>query len=298
MRIMKSKAADPTFHVIRDTRRNGKRSTEIVENLGSASEICRKYHVTDADAWARDYVQKLRDTEAAKDHRVLIPFNTSKKIDRDKRNSFNVGYLFLQRIFYQLGLPSICRKIMRTNPFNFDLEAILSRLVYGRILYPSSKLSCYEQSPKLLEQPEFELHQVYRALSVLAQNSDLLQAALYKRSQKLLPRSTGVLFYDCTNYFFETEQESGLRQYGPSKEHRPNPIVQMGLFLDMSGIPLAFSIQPGSQNEQLSLKPLEQQILRDFELSKFVICTDAGLSSEANHKFNNYGERSFITTQS
>ncbi len=293
MRIMKSKAADPTFHVIRDTRRNGKRSTEIVENLGSASEICRKYHVTDADAWARDYVQMLRDTEAAKDHRVLIPFNTSKKIDRDKRNSFNVGYLFLQRIFYQLGLPSICRKIMRTNSFNFDLEAILSRLVYGRILYPSSKLSCYEQSPKLLEQPEFELHQVYRALSVLAQNSDLLQAALYKRSQKLLPRSTGVLFYDCTNYFFETEQESGLRQYGPSKEHRPNPIVQMGLFLDMSGIPLAFSIQPGIQNEQLSLKPLEQQILRDFELSKFVICTDAGLSSEANRKFNNYGERSF-----
>ena len=298
MRIMKSKAADPTFHVIRDTRRNGKRSTEIVENLGSASEICRKYHVTDADAWARDYVQMLRDTEAAKDHRVLIPFNTSKKIDRDKRNSFNVGYLFLQRIFYQLGLPSICRKIMRTNSFNFDLEAILSRLVYGRILYPSSKLSCYEQSPKLLEQPEFELHQVYRALSVLAQNSDLLQAALYKRSQKLLPRSTGVLFYDFTNYFFETEQESGLRQYGPSKEHRPNPIVQMGLFLDMSGIPLAFSIQPGIQNEQLSLKPLEQQILRDFELSKFVICTDAGLSSEANRKFNNYGERSFITTQS
>ena len=107
-----------------------------------------------------------------------------------------------------------------------------------------------------------------------------------------------VLFYDCTNYFFETEQEEGLKQYGVSKEHRPNPIVQMGLFLDKSGIPLAFCINPGNTNEQTTLKPLEQQIMKDFELSKFVVCTDAGLSSAANRKFNNYGERSFITTQS
>jgi len=126
----------------------------------------------------------------------------------------------------------------------------------------------------------------------------MIQAELYKRSKKLVKRNTGVLFYDCTNYFFEMERESGLKQYGPSKEHRPNPIVQMGLFMDKSGIPLAFCINPGNQNEQLSLKPLEQQIMRDFELSKFIVCTDAGLSSEANRKFNNYGERSFITTQS
>jgi transposase len=178
------------------------------------------------------------------------------------------------------------------------LNDILSRLIYGRILYPSSKLSCYEQSQKLLEQPRFELHQIYRALSILSDNSDFIQAELYKRSKKIIKRNTGVLFYDCTNYFFELEQESGLKQYGPSKEHRPNPIVQMGLFMDKSGIPLAFCINPGNQNEQLSLKPLEQQIMRDFELSKFVVCTDAGLSSDANRRFNNYGERSFITTQS
>ena len=108
----------------------------------------------------------------------------------------------------------------------------------------------------------------------------------------------GILFYDCTNYFFELEHKDGLKQYGPSKEHRPNPIVQMRLFMDKSGIPLAFCINPGNQNEQLSLKPLEQQIMRDFELSKFVVCTDAGLSSDANRRFNNFGERSFITTQS
>jgi transposase len=149
-----------------------------------------------------------------------------------------------------------------------------------------------------LEQPNFNLHQIYRALSVLAEHSDMIQSELYQRSKKMIKRSTGVLFYDCTNYFFEVEHESGLKQYGPSKEHRPTPIVQMGLFMDKSGIPLAFCINPGNQNEQLSLKPLEQQIMRDFELSKFVVCTDAGLSSAANRRFNNYGERSFITTQS
>jgi len=298
MRIMKGKSSNPTYHVIQDIKRNGKRSTEIIENLGSASEICEKYHVSDADAWAADYIKSKREEAASKDHKVLIPYNTSAVIDKDKRLSFNAGYLFLQQIYYQLGLPSICKKIKKDSSFEYDLDNILSRLIYGRILFPSSKLSCYEQSQELIEEPKFELHQVYRALTTLSENSDMIQAELYKRSKKLVKRNTGVLFYDCTNYFFEMEHENGLKQYGPSKEHRPNPIVQMGLFMDKSGIPLAFCINPGNQNEQLSLKPLEQQIMRDFELSKFIVCTDAGLSSDANRKFNNYGERSFITTQS
>lgn len=298
MRIMKSKSKDPTYHVIQDVKRNGKRSTEIIENLGHASEICKKYNVDDADTWADAYVRSLRDKEASNNHKVLIPFLTDSVIEKDKTLSFNVGYLFLQKIYYQLGLPSVCKMIKKDSSFTYDLNAILSRLVYGRILYPSSKLSCYEQSRELLEQPDFELHQIYRALSVLSDNSDFIQAELYKRSRKIIKRNTGVLFYDCTNYFFELEHEDGIKQYGPSKEHRPNPIVQMGLFMDKSGIPLAFCINPGNQNEQLSLKPLEQQIMRDFELSKFVVCTDAWLSSDANRRFNNFGERSFITTQS
>ena len=298
MRIMKGRSADPTYHVIQDVKRNGKRSTEIIENLGSASEICKKYHVTNADKWADEYIQKLREDDKLKRHSVIVSFDTAATIEQGKRLSFNVGYLFLQQIYYKLGLPSICKMIKKDSSFEYNLDSILSRLIYGRILFPSSKLSCYEQSQGLLEQPDFELHHVYRALSVLSENSDLIQSELYKRSKKLIKRNTGILFYDCTNYFFELEQESGLKQYGPSKEHRPNPIVQMGLFMDKSGIPLAFCINPGNQNEQLSLMPLEQQIMRDFELSKFVVCTDAGLSSNSNRRFNNYGERSFITAQS
>jgi transposase len=294
---VKSKNA-VSYYIIRSVRRDGKNSSEIVKKLGTEKSIKETYGVDDVDAWAKEQLRMMNEEEAASDHRVLIPLSTDRIVDTDKRLSFNAGYLFLQQIYYKLRLPSICRKIKKESSFEYNLNEILSRLIYGRILYPSSKLSCYEQSQGLVEQPGFELHQVYRALTTLSENSDMIQAELYKNSKKLIKRNTGVLFYDCTNYFFEMERESGLKQYGPSKEHRPNPIVQMGLFMDKSGIPLAFCINPGNQNEQLSLKPLEQQIMRDFELSKFIVCTDAGLSSDANRRFNNYGERSFITTQS
>ena len=294
---VKSKNA-VSYYIIRSIRRDGKNSSEIVKKLGTEKYIKETYGIEDADSWAKEQLRIMNEAELASNHKVLIPLSTDRIVDTDKRLSFNAGYLFLQQIYYQLGLPSICKKIKKEKSFEYDLNNILSRLIYGRILFPSSKLSCYEQSQGLIEQPQFELHQVYRALSTLSESSDIIQAELYKRSKKLVKRNTGILFYDCTNYFFEVERENGLKQYGPSKEHRPNPIVQMGLFMDKSGIPLAFCINPGNQNEQLSLKPLEQQIMRDFELSKFVVCTDAGLSSDANRRFNNYGERSFITTQS
>ena len=219
MRLMKGKSKDPTYHVIKDVRRDGKRSTEIVENLGHESEICAKYKVTDADAWAEEYIKRLNEGKTAKDHSVLIKLNTDVLIPLDEQLSYNIGYLFLQRIYYQLGLPTTCGKIKKKHGFSYDLNSILSRLIYGRILYPSSKLSCYEQSKRLMEQPNFELHQVYRALSVIAENSDLIQAELYKRSKKIIKRSTGVLFYDCTNFFFEIQEEAGLKKYGYSKEH-------------------------------------------------------------------------------
>ena len=299
MRLSKVKSKNAvSYYIIRSVRREGKNSSEIVKKLGTEKSIKENYGVDDADAWAREQLRIMNEEAAASDHKVLIPLSTNRIVDSDKRLSFNAGYLFLQQIYYQLGLPSICKKIKKGNAFEYDLDSILSRLIYGRILFPSSKLSCYEQSQDLIEPPKFELHHIYRALTTLSENSDLIQSELYKRSKKLIKRNTGVLFYDCTNYFFEMEHESGLKQYGPSKEHRPSPIVQMGLFMDKSGIPLAFCINPGNQNEQLSLKPLEQQIMRDFELSKFIVCTDAGLSSDANRKFNNFGERSFITTQS
>ena len=151
---------------------------------------------------------------------------------------------------------------------------------------------------KFIEQPNYELHDIYRALEVISEETDFIESEVYKNSLNVINRNSKILYYDCTNYFFEIEQAEGLKQYGKSKEHRQSPIVQMGLFMDGNGIPLAFNITSGNTNEQTTLKPLEEQIIRDFEMSKFVVCTDAGLASIDNRKFNNLQSRSFIVTQS
>lgn len=295
--ITRTKTAS-TYYVIRSIRKDGKRSSEVVEKLGTDKRIIEQYGCSDAEKWARNYVEELNRQEKDKNHKVLVPLFTDIVIPQSEQNSYNVGCLFLQKLYYQLNLPKICEKISKKHSFSYNLNSILSRLVYGRLLYPSSKLSCFEFSKRLYEQPDFDLHQIYRALSVIAQDFDFIQAELYKNSTKIVKRKTGILYYDCTNYFFETEIEAGIKKYGASKEHRPNPLVQMGLFMDRSGLPLAFCINEGNKNEQLTLKPLEKKIISDFGLSKFVVCTDVELSSAANKKFNNLGERYFITTQS
>ena len=139
---------------------------------------------------------------------------------------------------------------------------------------------------------------MYRALEVIAEENDFFQSELYKNSQSVIERKKKVLYYDCTNFYFEIEEDDDFRKYGISKEHRPNPIVQIGLFMDADGFPLSFSVFDGNKNEQPSMTPLEEKIINDFETSEFVVCTDAGLSSTANRQFNNKHGRSFVTTQS
>ena len=287
------------FYVIQSyTNKNGKRTSKIVEKLGNENEILKKSKGEDPVVWAKRYIDELNKKEKENNLKILLEKSTSKLIEKNKQNSFNCGYLFLEKIYYELGLDKICNKISVNYKFEYDLDNILSRLLYGRIIYPSSKLATYNLSKKFIEQPNFELQHIYRALNVISKENEFIQAELYKNSLKLSKRNTGILYYDCTNYFFETEQEEDLKQYGPSKEHRPNPIVQMGLFMDGDGIPLAFNITPGNTNEQTTLTPTEQKILDDFKLSKFIVCTDAGLASIANRKFNNKDDRAFITTQS
>lgn len=287
------------YYIIQSVYKNGKNTTETYEKLGYPDDIKEKYKCSDPMKWLDEHIGELNaQTGDKKGTTVLVPLNAHKKIPVGEKRSFNVGYLFLQQIYYDLKLPNICRSITRQHHFDYDLNEILSRLIYERILFPSSKLEMTKKSCDLLEPSSFQYHQVIRSLSVLAEEFDDIQAKLYRYSAEVIPRNTGVLYYDCTNFYFEIEQEKGIRKYGYSKEHRPNPIVQMGLFMDYSGIPLAITIDDGNKNEQQTLKPLEETILTDFGLSKFVVCTDAGLSSEPNRMFNNFGERSFITTQS
>ena len=296
LQIVKSKNAQ-SLYVVKSIYHNKKRTNKVIEKLGTYEHLKNVLN-EDPIVWAKKYVEELNKKEKEGTRDILVKYSPTKIIEKNLQTSFNVGYLFLEKIYYDLGLNNICNEISNKYKFNYDFDNILSRLIYSRIIYPSSKLATFELSKKYIEQPNFELHDIYRALEVIAKETDFIQAELYKNSLKVSKRNTNILYYDCTNYFFEIEQESGLRQYGPSKEHRPNPITQMGLFMDGDGIPLAFGITAGNTNEQVTLTPLEEKILEDFKLSKFIVCTDAGLASTTNRKFNNKDKRAFITTQS
>lgn len=290
-----------TYRAVKTVRINGKNKTQIVKSFGSEKYICEAYGVTDAKAWAKEQVRLMNEAEKEDCAKFNIELCAGTDLVMDEQRRFNGGYLFLQDIYYELGLHKICRAISGRHPFEYDLNDILSRLIYTRILYPSSKRSSFRESKRFIEQPSFELHDIYRALSVIAEESDYIQSRLFKNSTAIQKRNTQVIYYDCTNFYFETDAAEDDKQFGKSKENRPLPIAGMGLFMDMDGIPISFSVYPGNRNEQMTMIPLEEKMLSNFDMSKFIVCTDAGLSSAANRVFNSYdaedGLRGYITTQ-
>lgn len=301
MRVNISKTKNHEFlYIIKDIYNNKSRTTKIFKKLGKIEDLCIDKNMSrdEVIAWAKDYAKELtkKDNDDNKD--TVIPFAPSRIIDLNVNRKFNCGYLFLQSIYYQLRIDNICRNIKQRHKFDYDINAILSDLIYSRTLSPGSKRSSYEFASTLLEKPRYELHDVYRALSVLAEESDYIQSELYKNTHFIKKRNTSTLYYDCTNYYFEIEEDDDFRKYGKSKENRPNPIVGMGLMMDGDGIPLAFDLYEGNKNEQVTLKPLEERIIKDFELSKFIYCSDAGLASKNNKKFNSIQNRAYIITQS
>lgn len=278
---------------------DGKSTTKVVKKFGTIEELRDKLNGEDPIDWAKAQVAEMTALEREENKCVLIECNPKTLIPKGEQRNYNGGYLFLQKIYYELGLDYICKKIAKKHKLvKYDLNSILSLLVYTRILYPGSKRSSLEDAKKFFEQPECTLEQVYRALSLLASEFNEIQADVYKRSQKLWKRNTQVVYYDLTNYFFEWEEEGGLVQFGHCKEGRPLPIVQMGLFMDHDGFPLAMCIEPGNTAETSTLKPMEQILKDKFGLSKLVVCTDGGLSSYESRKNDSVGDRSFITVQS
>lgn len=302
LHITKSKNAESFYIAKSYVKANGCTSSAIVRKLGTLNQLIVEHGPTRDDvlAWAKNEV-KL-ETERYKKEKeaktVLIPFHADRQLDYDKQTFYRGGYLFLQSIYYGFQMNKTCRKLKAKYKFKYDINAILSDLIYARVLEPASKRSSFKTASEFMEKPAYELHDVYRALDVLGNECDFIQSEVYKNSHFIGKRNDQVLYCDCTNYYFEIEQEDGDKKYGKSKEHRPNPIIQMGLFMDGDGIPLAFSLFPGNTNEQKSLKPLEQKVIGDFGCQKFIYCSDAGLDSEDIRTYNHLGERAFIVTQS
>ena len=279
---------------------NGKPSSRIYKKLGKYNELLEKFSGNEEKMmeWAR--AEAAKETSLYNQHKeqVSVTFSQVTRIPLEEERVFNVGYLFLQQLCSELRFDNICRNIRSRHKFTYNIHAIFTDLIYARILAPSSKMSSYSFCHSLLEPPKYSLQNVYRALSVMAEESDYIQEELYRNSNFVHHRNTKILYYDCTNYYFEIEEESGDKKYGKNKEHRPNPIVTMGLFMDADGIPLAFDIFPGNQNEQLTLKPLETKVIKDFDCSEFIFCSDAGLGSVKNRFLNSFGNRSYVITYS
>ena len=289
-----------TFYYVQKSFRTetGKCSTKNIERLGTIDDLRKRFGDKDPIGEAKKYVAGLTAAEKESNKKVIVEYSPTAFIQKNEQRSYNGGYLFLQKIYHELGLDYICKKLEKKHKNKYDLSEILSMLLYTRVLYPGSKLSSLEDAKRLIEQPSADIHQVYRALSLLATEFNEVQADVYKRSMKLGKRDTRVVYYDMTNYFFEWEEEQGLVQYGHSKEGRPLPIVQMGLFMDKDGFPLAMCIEPGNTAETTTLKPMEELLKEKFGLSKLVVCTDGGLSSYENRKNDSVGDRAFITVQS
>ena len=285
------------LYIEKSVRINSKKvSTVNVEKLGRMDKLMESMSLSrdEVIAWAQNRVSELNEAAAP----VLLSLSPSQLITSGECRSFHAGYLFLQAIYSSLKMKNIFRNIGKRYRYQYDLNAITADLVFTRILDPNSKRASFKTAQTFLEKPSYEEHDIYRALSVLAQEIDYIQAEVYKNSNFISPRNNRVLYYDCTNFYFEIEQADDFRKYGKSKEHKPNPIVQMGLFMDGDGIPISFNLFDGASNEQPSLKPSEKKLIQDFGFEKLIVCTDAGLGSEANRRFNDVEDRRFIVTQS
>ena len=304
MRVTTSKSKNAeSFYISKGyVNDKGVSTSVIVRKLGTLNDLLVEHGPTrdDVMAWAKK--EAALETEKYKKEKqsrsVQITFHGDRQIDYNQQVLYRGGYLFLQHIYYSLCLNKTCRKLRDKYKFKYDINAILSDMIFARILEPSSKRSSFKVASEFLEKPSYELHDIYRSLDVLGNECDFIQSEVYKNSHLAGKRNDKILFYDCTNYYFEIEQEDGIKRYGKSKEHRPNPIIQMGMFMDGDGIPLAFSVFPGNANEQTSLKPLEEKVLSEFGCQKFIYCSDAGLGSEKIRNFNHMGKRAFIVTQS
>ena len=308
---------DPTYFVQVGFRNGKKVTTKNIARIGKHSELLEKND--DPLAYAKAYVAQCNE-EAKNTNKVGMEFNldfAEKVMFLEKQVSEstlkNIGYLYLQHIYFMLGIDEFFSDKTKDSKVTFDPDCVNRFMTYLRILKPDSKLGSFENKDGFYEEPDFDYHHIMRTMDLLAENYNEYIEYLYKASKKTVKRNTAVCFYDCTNYYSEAVYQDedyvdpvtgellrGLRKYGVSKEHRPNPLVEMGLFMDTDGIPISMCIAPGSTNEHETVMPLERELIRMFKdkEKKFIYCADAGLGSYHIRNFNSMGGRAFIVTQS
>lgn len=303
MRLKKSisKNNKVSYYIIKDyTKLNGKRSTCIYEALGNDDDLINRFGSTDTMNKVKEYINSLNQlVKENKELPITLTLNPNKQLDKDINRSFFSGHLFLRKIYYKLGMDKICQSIKENYKFEFDINKVVECLVFARIIWPSSKLSTFEQSRKFIGNYDFDLQHVYRTLTYLSKEMKNIQKQLFDNSNKVIDRNYKVIYYDCTNFFFYTE-ENNFQRNGISKQHMPLPLVQMGLFMDADGYPFAMNINPGNTSETKTMIPSEEEFLKEYNMKgkNIVVCTDAAMCTDEIKKFNVKDGRGFIITQS
>lgn len=309
------KSKNPTYFVQLGIRNGKKTTTKNIARIGKHSELLK---ITDDPlTYANEQVKKYNQ-EAKKNNQVSLELkiNFAEKLKAadavvSSSRQLNIGYFFLQQLYHNLEISSFFDAVTAGSKITYEPDLVNRFLTYSRILSPDSKLGTHQHLGNYYEQPDFDYIHIMRTMDILEEHYDAYISHLFEKSNHIIKRDTSVCFYDCSNYYFEIETQDedyvdeatgevikGLRKYGPSKEHRPNPIVEMGLFMDTDGIPLSMCITSGSDNEQTTAIPLEKKLIQMFKGKKFIYCADAGLGSLNIRNFNSMGGRSFIVTQS
>jgi len=314
------RSKDPIYYIQMGFRNGKKTSTKNVARIGKHSELL----AIDPDPleYAKRQVQKHNEEYKKGKVSMQVDVNFDEKLSHtedvaSKSNLLNIGYFVLQKIYQDLRVVEYFKTIKPKYKATFPLDDINRFLTYARILDPRSKLGTFDRLDAYYElesfakEPAFGYQNILRFMDILEENFDGYLAHLFAHSGNVVKRDTSVCYFDCTNYYFETEGEDddyidevtgevikGLRKYGQSKQHQPSPLVQMGLFMDGNGIPISMCINSGSDNEQSCAIPSEKKIIEMFSGKRFIYCADAGLGSYSIRNFNSMGGRAFIITQS
>lgn len=305
---------DPTYYIQQGFRNGKKTTTKNIKRLGKHSELLL---ITDDPLeYAKNVVKKMNEEYRSGRSEFIVTMDFNERIPStdspcSNSTSLNIGYLYLKDIYAKLNLSDFFKSVSSDRKITYDCNKICQFLTYARILDPASKYGTYDKLDTYYEKPQVEYQHMIRFLDILDRNSDKYLKHLFDNSENIVKRDTSVMYYDCTNYFFETEKPDeeivdevtgeiilGLRQFGISKENKTSPIVEMGLIMDSRGIPISMCIHPGNTNEQLTAVPLEKEVIRMTGNKKFIYCADAGLGSYNIRKFNDMGGRAYIVTQS
>lgn len=305
---------DPTYYIQQGFRNGKKTTTKNIKRLGKHSELLL---ITDNPLeYAKNEVKKMNEEYRSGRSEFIVTMDFNERIPStdspcSNSTSLNIGYLYLKDIYAKLNLSDFFKSVSSDRKITYDCNKICQFLTYARILDPASKYGTYDKLDTYYEKPQVEYQHMIRFLDILDRNSDKYLKHLFDNSENIIKRDTSVMYYDCTNYFFETEKPDeeivdevtgeiilGLRQFGISKENKTSPIVEMGLIMDSRGIPISMCIHPGNTNEQLTAVPLEKEVIKMTGNKKFIYCADAGLGSYNIRKFNDMGGRAYIVTQS